>query len=180
MLRDKEHFEAEKVAQEPYGRWESSDGRVYLYTHRATHGDSLAHVWYDDELYNGIDTATTTSGIEHVADHGVVGRGVLLNVAGYQGGDHLAAGERFNELEIPLLRTDTVTAEQTISETTGTRLPLHRVLLRDLSVLISKMDRLGDLAAACAAVGRYEFLYVAAPLHVMGGSGGPVNPVAVK
>jgi hypothetical protein len=42
------------------------------------------------------------------------------------------------------------------------------------------MNILADLAAACAADGRYEFLYFAAPLHVMGGSGGPVNPFVVK
>jgi kynurenine formamidase len=88
--------------------------------------------------------------------------------------------EWFAEMEIPLYGTDTVAAEQTISETTGTRLPLHPILLRDLGIVISEMNRLGDLAADCADDGQYEFLYAAAPMHVTGGTGGPVNPVAIK
>jgi hypothetical protein len=35
------------------------------------------------------------------------------------------------------------------------------------------------LSTACAAEGRYEFLLVVAPLNVPGGTGSPVNPVAV-
>lgn len=254
MLRDKGHFEAGKVTREPYGGWENSDDLLYLYTHGTTHVDSLAHVWYDDELYNGFDAASTKGGIErcgieHVADRGVVGRGVLLDVARHRDVDYLASGERitldelracaadqgvtvrtgdvllvrtgamelfrregpeafyeefeathggepvlaeagityteelvewFDEREIPMFGTDTVTAEQTISETTDTRLPLHPIFLRDLGVLISEMNRLGELAADCAEDDQYEFLYVGAPLHVAGGSAGPVNPVAIK
>lgn len=88
--------------------------------------------------------------------------------------------EWFAEMEIPLYGTDTVTAEQTISETTGTRLPLHPFLLRNLGVVISEMNELGPLAADCADDGQYEFLYAAAPLRVVGGSGGPANPIVVK
>lgn len=32
---------------------------------------------------------------------------------------------------------------------------------------------------ALAASGRYEFLFVGAPLPVVGGTGGPLNPLAV-
>ena len=35
------------------------------------------------------------------------------------------------------------------------------------------------LAAACAATGRWEFLFTMAPLRIPGGTGCPVNPVAV-
>jgi kynurenine formamidase len=38
---------------------------------------------------------------------------------------------------------------------------------------------LTPLAEACADEGRYEFMLVAAPLHVVGGTGSPVNPIAV-
>ena len=38
---------------------------------------------------------------------------------------------------------------------------------------------LDDLAAACAEVGRWEFLLMVAPLRVRGGTGSPVNPIAV-
>lgn len=35
------------------------------------------------------------------------------------------------------------------------------------------------LSAACAATGRYAFLLAVAPLNVPGGTGSPVNPLAV-
>ena len=38
---------------------------------------------------------------------------------------------------------------------------------------------LSGLAAACAEHGRYEFLFLLAPLVVVGGTGSPVNPLAV-
>jgi kynurenine formamidase len=38
---------------------------------------------------------------------------------------------------------------------------------------------LDELASHCAAVGRWRFLFVAAPLRVPGGTGSPVNPIAV-
>ena len=36
-----------------------------------------------------------------------------------------------------------------------------------------------DLARHCQAERRWEFLFVAAPLRVVGGTGSPVNPIAV-
>jgi kynurenine formamidase len=38
---------------------------------------------------------------------------------------------------------------------------------------------LAELCDACAARRRYEFLLVVAPLRVEGGTGSPVNPIAV-
>jgi kynurenine formamidase len=38
---------------------------------------------------------------------------------------------------------------------------------------------LGPLAAACAEEGRYEFMLTVAPLRVVGGTGSPVNPIAL-
>ncbi len=39
---------------------------------------------------------------------------------------------------------------------------------------------LEDLAAACAADGRYRFLLEASPQPVTGGLGSPVTPVAIR
>jgi kynurenine formamidase len=39
--------------------------------------------------------------------------------------------------------------------------------------------RVEDLARACEESGRYEFLFVAAPLALPGGTGSPVNPIAI-
>ena len=38
---------------------------------------------------------------------------------------------------------------------------------------------LEPLAAACAEEGRWEFLLTINPLHIRGGTGSPVNPVAI-
>jgi kynurenine formamidase len=69
-----------------------------MHSHSGTHIDALCHIWYDDRLYNGFDTA------EHMTSHGVTrnsidnvpflaGRGVLLDIAGWKGVDHLALAE---------------------------------------------------------------------------------------
>ena len=36
-----------------------------------------------------------------------------------------------------------------------------------------------DLRAVCERAGRWEFLFTAAPLRILGGTGSPINPVAV-
>lgn len=91
-----------------------------------------------------------------------------------------AVAEWFHERDIPLFGTDTVTAEQTVSGATDTRLPLHPALLRDLGVTISEMNDLSTLSERCAETGRWTFCYVAAPLRLEGGTGSPVNPLAIR
>ncbi len=45
---------------------------------------------------------------------------------------------------------------------------------------LNEIAWLDDLADACAGDGRWSFRYVAAPLKVVGGTGAPVNPVAIR
>jgi len=79
------------------GRNSAGDALV-MHSHSGTHIDALCHIWYDDKLYNGFETA------EHMTSHGVtrnsidnvpflVGRGVLLDVAGWKGVEHLELAE---------------------------------------------------------------------------------------
>jgi kynurenine formamidase len=57
--------------------------------------------------------------------------------------------------------------------------PVHMCLLAGMGVhLLDNLD-LSRLASACAAEGCWEFLFVVAPLQIGGGTGSPVNPVAV-
>jgi hypothetical protein len=35
------------------------------------------------------------------------------------------------------------------------------------------------VASKCASAGRWDFLFTAAPLFIRGGTGSPLNPVAV-
>jgi kynurenine formamidase len=71
----------------------------------ATQWDGLAHVYYDDLLYNGFPAdAVSTSGAARVSidrlGPGVLGRGVLIDVARHRGVDWLEAGEAIGPEEL--------------------------------------------------------------------------------
>ena len=36
-----------------------------------------------------------------------------------------------------------------------------------------------DLCPICERIGRWEFLFVASPLRIVGGTGSPLNPIAI-
>lgn len=86
----------------------------------------------------------------------------------------------FHETEIVSLSTDTIANETTVDKETGIVLPLHAALMRNLGVLFSEILWMEELADDCAEDGRWSFLYSAAPVHVVEGTGAPVNPVVVK
>jgi kynurenine formamidase len=52
--------------------------------------------------------------------------------------------------------------------------------MRNLGVTFTEITRLDALANDCAADGQWDFLYAAAPLKVVRGTGSPVNPVVIK
>jgi kynurenine formamidase len=56
---------------------------------------------------------------------------------------------------------------------------LHTLLLPRLGMPIAELLLLDELADACAASGRYEFFFTAAPLNVAGGVGSPANALAI-
>ena len=56
---------------------------------------------------------------------------------------------------------------------------LHRRLLPLLGIVMGELFDLDVLAARCAARGRYDFLFVAAPLPVPGGLSSPANAMAI-
>ncbi len=61
----------------------------------------------------------------------------------------------------------------------GVHSPVHALAVAAMGVpLLDNLD-LEALSAACAETGRYEFLLVVAPLNIPGGTGSPVNPVAI-
>ena len=57
---------------------------------------------------------------------------------------------------------------------------MHMLCLRDMGLMLGEYWNLNELAADCAADGRYEFQLVAPPLSVTGAVGSPVNPIAIK
>lgn len=86
----------------------------------------------------------------------------------------------FHKKEIPNLVTDTIANEVTVDPESGVVLPLHCALMRNLGITFTEIIALDALAEDCAADGQWSFLYTAAPLKVVGGSGAPVNPVVIK
>lgn len=65
------------------------------------------------------------------------------------------------------------------SSTEGIDFPIHVLALNAMGVHLLDYLQLEDLLAACERTGRWEFLFVAAPLRITGGTGSPLNPLAV-
>ena len=242
-VMDEGHFMCGKGPLFP-GGLHYADDVMFLYLQGSTQYDALGHVWYDGKLYNGYDAKTTAGGMSKasvlpIAERGVVGRGVLIDMARHRGkatldagetfdhNDLLAAAEKqgvtiekhdvllirtgwigsfyekdrvefyknfvepgltyspelvawFHRMEIPNLVTDTIANEVTVDPVSGVALPLHAALMCNLGVAFTEICQLDALAADCAEDGQWSFLYTAAPLKVVGGSGAPVNPMVVK
>ncbi|MEV4922854.1 cyclase family protein [Streptomyces roseoverticillatus] len=61
----------------------------------------------------------------------------------------------------------------------GVHSPVHTLAVTAMGVPLLDNADVEELAAACAGTDRYEFLLIVSPLNVPGGTGSPVNPVAV-
>lgn len=70
---------------------------------------------------------------------------------------------------------ETIAYEQIKPEIGHALLPVHRLLLVESGIHIIEVMNLAELAAA----GVSEFLFVLAPLKIVGGTGSPVRPLAV-
>jgi kynurenine formamidase len=56
---------------------------------------------------------------------------------------------------------------------------VHQILLPYMGMSILDNADFEALAAACADAGRWAVQFVVAPLVITGGTGSPVNPIAV-
>jgi kynurenine formamidase len=104
MVADKAGFEA--------GHWhplegglEFADDFVNGFAQAGTHCDALGHMWFDDTLWNGYPASSTNggmtkAGIMPIAERGIVGRAVLLDIARFRGKPKLERGETFNHLDL--------------------------------------------------------------------------------
>ena len=83
------------VTARPAPAMSSVDDVIVMHTHGTTHVDALCHVFYDNQMYNGypVDrsiaptTGAAKNGVQNISS--IVGRGVLLDVAGFRGVAHL-------------------------------------------------------------------------------------------
>lgn len=96
---DKGDFLSGKMDEIPGGT-EYSDDMMIMYLQGSTQYDALGHVWHDDKLYNGYDALSTIGGMEKasvfpIAERGVAGRAVLVDIARHRGKPWLDKGEGF-------------------------------------------------------------------------------------
>ncbi len=89
---------ASHIAFADHGLMHCNDDYVFMPLQAGTQWDGLSHVFYEDRLYNDVPSSTVTFagaqrlGIETQAK-GVVGRGVLLDVAHHLNVKWMAAGQ---------------------------------------------------------------------------------------
>lgn len=203
-----------------------------------THIDALSHMFARGSVYNGFDQRLVTAqgagaGSIIAAEHGIVTRGVLLDLpralgkdwlepgqavypddlaraedvaaARVEAGDVLVlytgrwlrreqlgpwpAGEALAGLHaacLPWLHERGVAAiacdgvsDVLPSGFPGVGLPVHQVGIPAMGLHLIDNCGLDELAMACRQRSRWEFLFLVAPLRIPGGTGSPVNPIAV-
>jgi kynurenine formamidase len=88
--------------------------------------------------------------------------------------------EWLHDHDVAAVATDTITFEVYPCEDPRVFMPVHMIQLRDMGLAQGQNWALDELAADCAADGRYECLLVATPLPLTGAVGAPVAPTAVK
>jgi kynurenine formamidase len=82
--------------------------------------------------------------------------------------------------QIAAVASDNYAVEVRPSELPPFRSPFHICAIPNMGLTLGEIFFLEELAADCAADGRYAFLLVAPPLPVTGGVGTPINPYALK
>ena len=200
-----------------------------------THVDALCHMFVKNQMYNGRPPSDVTSvgaktnTVMTIAD-GIVGRGVLLDIAGLRGVpflepddyitlEDLAAAEAregvtvgtgdilmiatgresrddavgfqglagvhaeclpwLREREIAALGSDGITDPIPGLGIPNWPFPIHMTGIAGMGIHLVDNMALRALGAACAERNRWEFLFMLSPLRVVGGTGCPVNPLAV-
>ncbi len=103
---------------------------------------------------------------------------------GYAGGD--APGVKFEncywcqEKQIAAICSDTWGVEVRPNETSEVFQPWHWVVIPSMGLTMGEIFFLKELAEDCAADKVFEFLFIAPPLIITGGTGSPINPQAIK
>jgi kynurenine formamidase len=206
-----------------------------------THIDALCHVSYQGQLYNGKPASSVTGRGAKLQDitafaHGIVGRGVLLDIPRLRGVPWLEPGEAvtpeeleaaeqaqgvtLGEGDILLFRTGHhrrrlelgpwnngydgegkaglhVTALLTLHERKvavflpdgdgetvpsgieGIAYPIHLLQIVAMGMVCADSLQFEDLVKVCAEEKRWEFMVVACPLRLPGGTGSLFNPIAI-
>ncbi|TDD06327.1 cyclase family protein [Saccharopolyspora terrae] len=99
MIIDESRWDEDGAPAFP-GGLHYADDKLEAFLQGSTQYDALGHVWYGGKIWNGYDARTTVGGldkasVEPIAERGVVGRGILLDMARYRGKENLGKAETF-------------------------------------------------------------------------------------
>lgn len=222
--------------------YEASRDYVGAHVHGlgVTHIDALCHMFVRGKMYNGYPASEVRSNgarlntVLSFAD-GIVGRGVLLDVAATRGVPYLRGGDTITpeeleatearqnvrvqtgdillvgsgrcawrkqsggvldpadgmaglhadclpwlrEREISLLGSDGISDPMPGLGIPNWPFPVHQVGITSMGLHLIDNMALGELAAACAERKRWAFFFTMGSIRVAGGTGCPVNSIAV-
>jgi kynurenine formamidase len=93
-------------------------------------------------------------------------------------GLHPSVAQLLTERQVAVLGSDT-NSDTAPSRTQGVAFPMHVLAVNAMGLHLLDYLQLDPLAAICEQLSRWEFLCVVAPLRIPGGTGSPINPIAV-
>jgi kynurenine formamidase len=100
------------------------------------------------------------------------------DVAATRAGLHPQAMEFVAERQVAVLGSDG-NSDTAPSIVDGVAFPVHVLAINALGMYLLDYLQFDDLIGHCDAAGRWSFLCVIAPLRLPGGTGSPVNPIAI-
>ena len=100
------------------------------------------------------------------------------NFVGQAAGSHASVARWLKARDVAVIGSDGV-SDVMPSGVEGLLNPLHELVLVGLGMPVLDNLDLDALAAAAAERNRWEFLFIGIPLRVEGGTGSPMNPLAI-
>lgn len=104
QIMDEATWDSEDAPAFP-GGLHYADDKIEAFLQGSTQYDALGHVWFGGKLWNGYDARTTVGGMERasvqpIAERGIVGRAVLLDMARFRGKRSLESAETFTHEDL--------------------------------------------------------------------------------
>jgi kynurenine formamidase len=104
MILDESSWDGADAPQFP-GGLHYADDKINAFLQGSTQYDALGHVWYGGQIWNGYDARTTIGGLDRasvapIAERGVAGRGILLDMARFRGKENLDKAETFTHEDL--------------------------------------------------------------------------------
>lgn len=105
MILDESHWDDGGDGPAFPGGLHYADDKINAFLQGSTQYDALGHVWYGGKIWNGFDARTTIGGldkasVEPIAERGVAGRAVLLDMARFRGVDCLGPRETYDHTDL--------------------------------------------------------------------------------